>query len=202
MFTINIARQAIATTVLGLVFVSQALSDCQGALRESASAESGSQPAQQSTQPKVLLREGTEVNLKLAQKLTSKTSFVGEPVELVVAEDLKVGDDVVVQRGTRVLGAVVEGKESEKKHRPARELAIRVDYVKATGAKIGLRGGAAAEGKRNKKAMAIGGAVLGVSGILLTSGKRYVLPEGSPLKAYVDKDVEVPVISDGPPVQH
>ena len=38
---------------------------------------------------RAVLKEGTEVHLKLAQTMTSKTSSVGEPVEMVLAEDLK-----------------------------------------------------------------------------------------------------------------
>src|ERR1700741_5159344 len=62
-----------------------------------------------------LLRGGTEVTLKFAQKLSGKSAFIGEPVELVLAQDLKVGDSVIVKQGARVLGTVVAGKESEKK---------------------------------------------------------------------------------------
>src|SRR5215469_6725408 len=56
---------------------------------------------------KAVLKEGTEVHLKLAQTMTSKTSSVGEPVEMVLAEDLTVGQDIVALKGARVLGTVV-----------------------------------------------------------------------------------------------
>ena len=140
---------------------------------------------------KLLLKEGTEVNLKLAQKLTAKSAVVGEPVELVLAQDLKVNGAVVVRQGARVLGTVVAGKESEKKKAEAHSLAIRVDFLKAGDKKIRLRGEKNAEGKRNKDAMVAGTIFLGVSGLLMTSGKHYVIPEGSPVTAYVDEDIEV-----------
>ena len=143
----------------------------------------------------VVLKEGTEINLKFAQKLSAKSAFVGEPVELVLARDLKVGDVKVVKQGARVLGTVVAGKESEKKRNEARQLAMRVDFLKVGDKTIRLRGGKAAEGKRNKNAMIEGTVLLGLSGLLMTSGKHYEIPEGSPLTAYVDEDVEVPVLS-------
>jgi hypothetical protein len=118
---------------------------------------------------KFILKEGTEVSLKLAQRLTSKGAVVGEPVELALADDLTVGDAIVVKKGARVLGTVLEGKESEKKSAEAYQLKIRVDFLKAGDVKIKLRGEEAAAGNRNKKAMAAGAVALGVSGLLLAS---------------------------------
>jgi len=142
----------------------------------------------------IVLREGTEVNLKFAQNLTSKAAVVEQPVELVLAEDLKVIDYVVVKRGARVLGTVTAGKESEKKRQEAKFLAIRVDFLHVGENKIALRGEKAAEGKRNKDAMVAGTILFGLSGLIATSGKHYVIPEGAPLKAYVDQDIELPVL--------
>ena len=150
-------------------------------------------PAPQSGD-KVILKEGTEVSLQLAQKLTSKSAVVGEPVEFTLAEDLKVGDALVVKHGARVLGTVTEGKESEKKKTPAKQLAIRLDYLRAGAAKIPLRGEQNVKGKRNKEAVVAGTIFLGLSGLLLTSGKKYELPEGTPVKAYVAEDTEVMVL--------
>jgi hypothetical protein len=148
---------------------------------------------------KLVLKEGTEVSLKLAQKLTAKSAVVGEPVELVLAQDLKVNDTVVVRQGTRVLGTVVAGKESEKKKTEAKGLAMRVDFLRAGDTKIKLRGEKNAEGKRNKDAMVAGTIFLGVSGLLMTSGKHYVIPEGSAVTAYVDQDVELPAVPQHSP---
>ena len=156
------------------------------------------EPTSPQSEKKVWLKEGTEVNLKLAQKLSGKGAYVGEPVELVLAEDLKVGDAVVVRRGARVLGTVVAGKESEKKRNEAHQLSMRVDYLKADDAKIKLRGQKIAEGKRNKDAMVAGTILLGVSGLLMTSEKHYAIPEGSPVTAYVDEDIELRVLVPQP----
>jgi hypothetical protein len=155
-------------------------------LNQRAAEPTTAQPGQ-----KFLLKEGTEVNLKLAQKLSAKSAFVGEPVELVLAKDLKVGDAVVVEQGARVLGTVVAGKENEKKRNEAHQLTMRVDFLRAGDAKIKLRGEKGAEGKRNKDAMIAGTIFLGLSGLLATSGKHYIIPEGSPVSAFVDEDIEL-----------
>ena len=143
---------------------------------------------------RLLLKEGTEVALKFAQKLSAKGAFVGEPVELVVAQDLKVGDVIVVKQGARVLGTVVAGKESEKKKKEARQLAMRIDFLRAGNTKIKLRGEKYAEGKRDKNAMIEGTVFLGLSGLLMTSGKHYEIAEGSAVTAYLDEDIELPAL--------
>lgn len=147
--------------------------------------------AQRAAHPLVLLKEGSEVRLALAQEVTGRAAYVGEPVELVLAEDLRVGGAVVVRKGARVLGTIIGGKASEKKRGRPKELSLRVDFIEAGNTKIMLRGEKSATGKRNKKAMIAGTAAFGVSGLLLTMGKKYKIPVGTPVMAYVDQDVEL-----------
>ncbi len=172
-------------------------------VREAHAQNQGSdRPASTSALPiahRLVLKEGTEVNLKLAQKLSAKSAVVGEAVELVLAQDLRVNDAVVVRQGARVLGTVVEGKESEKKKSEAHQLAMRVNFLRAGDTKIKLRGEKTAEGKRNKDAMVAGTVFLGVTGLLMTSGKHYEIPEGTPVTAYVDEDIEVPALAPQSP---
>jgi len=144
----------------------------------------------------VVLREGTEVNLRFAQKLTAGAAVVDQPVELILSEDLMVDDFLVVKHGARVLGTVTVGKETEKKRAEAKGLAIRVDFLHAGNSRIRLRGEKTAEGKRNKDAMVAGTIFLGVSGLIATSGKHYIIPEGTLLTAYVDDDIELPVLQN------
>lgn len=149
---------------------------------------------------KVVLREGTPVPLQFAQKLTSKTAVVGQPVELVLADDVKVGEAVVVRKGARVIGTVVGGKQTEKqqKYGHAKELVMRVDFLRAGDTRIPLRGTQAAEGKRDAGKMVAGTIVFGLAGLLMTSGKKFVIPEGTPLTAFVDEDCELPVLGVPP----
>ncbi|HXH49662.1 MAG TPA: hypothetical protein VNM47_09970 [Terriglobia bacterium] len=150
-------------------------------------------PESQSAAPSmVMLKEGTEVKLALAQRVTGKAAVVGEPIELALAEDLRVGNAVVARKGTRVLGTVIEGKKSEKEHRRPKSLRVRVDFIKAGEAKILVRGEQAGVGKRNKTAMAAVTAAFGLTGLLLTMGKKYEIPVGTPVIAYVDEDVSLP----------
>src|SRR5438270_3697190 len=84
----------------------------------------------------VTVKQGTEVRLKLGQRLSVKTSTINEPVELVLDEDLKAGDVVVANKGARVIGRVTEGKKDcvngpcgwRDKRQPGKQLSIRLEY--------------------------------------------------------------------------
>jgi hypothetical protein len=63
------------------------------------------QPTQQQAQAaesaKLILKEGTDVKLKFAQDLGSKTAAEDDPVNLILDEDLKVGDVIVAKAGPK-----------------------------------------------------------------------------------------------------
>jgi hypothetical protein len=145
-----------------------------------------------------VLKEGTEVHLKLAQTMTSKTSTMGEPVEMVLAEDLTVGEDIVVRKGTRVLGTVAAGKRTEKQKSEAHELRVRADHIKVGDSFIKLTGEQAGVGKRDKEKMITYGILFGVSGLLASSNKKFVIAEGTPATAYVQEDIALPVLPASP----
>jgi hypothetical protein len=144
------------------------------------------------------LKEGTEVHLKLAQTLTSRTATVDEPVEFVLAEDLKVDGDIVARKGTRVLGVVAEGKKSEKERTDSSALSVRFDHMKVGSKMVKLRGQAVATGKRDAAKMVTFGILFGLAGVAATSGKKFTIAEGTPATAYVDEDIELPVLPANP----
>jgi hypothetical protein len=173
------------------------------ALGTSSSAEPQEPSVGQDQQPKpeitnaakrALLKEGTEVQLKLAQTMTSKTSSVGEPVEMVLAEDLRVGEDIVALKGARVLGMVVAGKKTEKQKSEAHELRVRADHIKVGDSFIKLTGEQAGVGKRDKDKMVTYSILFGLSGLLATSNKTFVIPEGTRATAYVQEDISLPIL--------
>ncbi len=176
------------------VLISLLLWASSGALRAQETTAPAPQPQEnvQPTASSVVLKEGTEVHLKLAQELTGRAAVVGDPVELILAEDLRADGAVVVRQGSRVLGTVMEGKESEKKRQHAKSLRLRVDFLKAGERQIPLRGEKAGVGKREKGKMVAGTAALGLTGLFLTMGKKYKIPAGTPVTAYVAEDVELP----------
>ena len=150
-----------------------------------------------------MLKEGTEVKLKFAQKLSSRSAVIGDPVELVLDEDLKVGDAVVARKGARARGTVLLGKESEKKRSGGLQLAISLEYLKAGDTRVKLRGERGAKGQVNKGATVALTLAFGLTGLLIgLSTKHFVIQEGTPVTCYVAEDVELkaaPEASPSPP---
>jgi hypothetical protein len=61
---------------------------------------------------KLVLKEGADVNLKFAQDLSSKTASDDDPVTLLLDQDLKVGDVVVVKAGAKAVGTITHAKKA------------------------------------------------------------------------------------------
>lgn len=154
-------------------------------------------PAAEERPKTVVLAEGTEVSLKLAQRLTARNAVVGEPVELMLADDLRVGKAVVARAGARVLGSVVEGKLTEKRG-TAKVLKIRLDFLKVGEARVKLRGEKTAESKGGdytKGERVAATIIFGLTGLLASSSKHFVIPAGTPVAAFVDEEAELPVLA-------
>ena len=146
------------------------------------------------SQSKILLKQGTEVPLKFAQNLSSSGAQPGGPVELVLAEDLKVGDSVVVKKGARVLGRVARKRNPGELGRGG-ELYLQVELLKAGSTKIRLRGESGGKAARNVCwGCGIAGGVIGI--LAGSTGKAYVIKEGTPITAYVAEDIELPAIAE------
>lgn len=145
---------------------------------------------------KVTLKEGTEVNLKLAQALSSKTAAVGDSVEMLLDQDLIVDKTLVAKKGSRALATVSNAKKAGMAGKGG-ELNLRLEYVKAGDTKVRLRGTQAKNG--DNKTGATVGLVLafGVLGFM-KHGKQAEVKEGTPVKAFVDEDVQVASLGPAP----
>ncbi len=132
--------------------------------------------AQESTAPRkmVLLPEGSEVSLKMAQDISSRAAKPGEPIELTLMEDLKVGDVVVAMAGARALGEVVQAKKPDY-WGEAGEVSIRVHFLRVGNQKVEVRGAAGSAGVR----------------YIMIRGSQGIIKTGTPVKAFVAADVEV-----------
>ncbi len=136
------------------------------------------------------LKEGDDVKLKFAQELSSKTASEGDTVNFVVAEDVKVGDVVVIKAGTKAVGTVTNAKKAGMMGKGG-ELNVRLDHLKAGDVKVRLRGSKGKEGE-SKAGQSIALTVLFGPIGLIKHGKDIVVSEGTPLAAYVDDDVMLP----------
>lgn len=123
---------------------------------------------------KVVLTEGTELTLRMAQDISSRAARPGEPIELTLAEDLKVGDAIVAKAGARALGEVVQGKRPDF-WGEAGEVSLRVHFLRVGDQKVEIRGALGSAGTR----------------YVVIRGSQAVIKAGTPVKAFVAADVEV-----------
>jgi hypothetical protein len=139
-----------------------------------------------------LLRESTLISLKFANDLTSKTANVGDPVEMVLDEDLKVGDTVVVQKGAHALATVSDAKKAGMLGKGG-ELSVQLQYLVAGDNHVRVRGTKGREGENKTGATVALTVLFGPIG-LIKHGKNVDIPPGTPLQAYVDQDTWLPPV--------
>lgn len=139
---------------------------------------------------KYKLPEGTEVNLKFAESISSKTAAEDDSVDLVLDEDLKVGDVVVARKGAKAVGKITHSKKAGMMGR-AGELNMRLEYLKVGDVRVRLRGKKGKEGEGKEGTTIVLTVLLGPIG-LIKKGKNVEVKEGTTLKAFVDEDVELP----------
>ena len=150
-------------------------------------------PAPADAGGKFLLKEGTELPLKFANDLSSKTANEGDPVELILDGDLKVGDVVVAKSGSRAVAVVSNAKKAGMMGKPG-ELNIQLQHLTIGGNRVRVRGTKGREGD-SKTGTAVALTVLFGPIGLIKHGKNVEVKAGTPLTAYVDQDVNLPPAS-------
>jgi len=136
-----------------------------------------------------MLKEGTEVKLNFAEDISSRTAALDDPVALILAEDLTVGDVTIAQAGAKAYASVSNVKKAGMMGKPG-ELNIRLEWLKVEGTKIKLRGSKGREGD-SKTGTAIALTVLFGPVGLIKHGKNIEVKQGTPLTAYVADDVAI-----------
>jgi hypothetical protein len=160
------------------------------AVASASTATPGPSVAADAPSGKLVLAEGTDVPLTFDQDLSSKTAAEGDPVVLILAEDLKIGNVVVAKAGARAVGEVTNAKKSGMMGK-AGELNIRVDYLKIGETKVHLRGTKGKEGESGTTSAIVLTVLFGPIG-LIKHGKNIEIKKGTALKVYVSDDISLP----------
>jgi len=179
-------RQWSAVLLVLLLSFSQSVVLGQDVPAASPTASAAAAPA---APAKLILKEGTDVKLKFSDDLSSKTANEGDPINLVLDEDLKVGDVVVVKAGAKATGTVTNAKKAGMMGK-AGELNMRLEHLKAGDQRVRLRGSKGKEGE-GKVGTAVALTVLFGPIGLIKHGKNVDVKAGTPLAAYVDEDVSL-----------
>lgn len=137
-----------------------------------------------------ILKEGTDVKLKFSEDLSSKSASQDDPVTLILDEDIRVGDTVLVKAGAKAYATVSNAKKAGFMGKGG-EPNIRLDYLKIDSQKVKLRGSKARTGE-DKTGTAIALTVLLGPVGLIKHGKDIEIKAGTPLVAYVADDIILP----------
>jgi len=139
---------------------------------------------------KLVLKEGSDVQLKFAQDVTSKTATEGDTVNLVLDQDLKLGDVVVAKAGAKAVGTISHSKKAGMMGR-AGELNMRLEYLLLEDGRLKLRGSKGREGEGKEGAAVALTVLFGPIG-LIKHGKNVEIKQGTPLTVYTDENYTVP----------
>lgn len=137
----------------------------------------------------VTIPEGTEVRLRLLDKLVSGTAVEGERFNLELDEALSVNGEVVVPAGAKAVGTIVTSKKKGFIGKGG-ELNILIDYLLVNDQRVRLRAAKSSEGKDKVGATVALTVLFGPLG-LLKRGHNIELNPGHIIPAYVDQSTQV-----------
>lgn len=146
----------------------------------------------QAKDPKVILKAGTVVALRLTETVDSETKSIGDTVMFEVTRRVEVNGYTAIDAGARAMGEVVKSTSATYFGKPG-EIAITIHRTEAVdGTLVPLRATLSRTGKDNY-VLSIGVGVL-LCGIgFLLKGEEGVISVGAETKAYVDYNTEVVV---------
>ncbi|MCU0549580.1 MAG: hypothetical protein MUC48_09560 [Leptolyngbya sp. Prado105] len=130
------------------------------------------------------LEDGTSIKLKFKQTISSKTAKEGDPVEFEVAEDVSVGNTLVIAKGASARGKVTKVRAAGMLGRKGKlEIEIK-EVTLLTGERITLRGNQTGGGGHAGGIIAIAAVINPLA--LLFKGKHAVYEAGTEVAAFVD----------------
>jgi len=135
-----------------------------------------------------ILRAGTRLHLITAASATSEKAQIGDTMLLSLNQDVRIGDKVVIPRGTLVHATITQSDHPGALGVPG-NLAFEVDFMNAGTKKIGLNGGESIEGQPHVgRAAGISMIpVIGFSGLAVHGDQAEIKP-GMAVKATVKQD--------------
>jgi len=144
-----------------------------------------------------VLPDGTPIRLRLNRTLSSAEAKPGETVDFEVLDEVRVGDVLVIKKGSPAIATVTEAVEKRRMGR-AGKLNVNIDYVRlANGERAALRAIRETNGGSNVGKMT--GAIVATSIVffpaapffLFAKGKDVVIPKGTEITAFTNGDMTV-----------
>lgn len=152
-------------------------------------------PAQERILPAVLapftLSADTPVKLRLMETITSASAKLNDTVPFEVVEDVKIGDVIVINRGSHASGTVIEA-HSKRSFGRSGKLNVNIDKVQmVSGESVALRSTKGGSGGNHVAAMTT--AVVATSIIFFPAaplfffikGKNITIPKGTEIISFI-----------------
>ncbi len=134
--------------------------------------------------------EGTELQIRIDEKLSSASAQEDDKFSISLAEDATI-DGVTIPKGFRGRGTVQSAKK-RKMMGQAGQLNIALDYIKIGDVKVHVRANKGKEGEGHMGATVALTILFGPLG-LLKHGDDVVVNEGTIITGYVADDAEIPL---------
>lgn len=166
--------------------------------------------ARAQTAPAAALRlaDGTEIQLRMIETVSSANARVGQKVHFQVMSDVRVNGVAVIPRGSSALATITAAQRKRRMGR-AGNLALDLESVRlADGETAPLRSTQMAEGEGNGEGVAAGAVVTGLlfwpaaPAFLLMHGHDTTMPEGTRITAYIAGDVDLDPAKFPPPIDY
>lgn len=144
-----------------------------------------------------VLPDGTPVQLKLSQTISSANEQMGDLVGFTVVDDVKLGDKIVIPHDSQASAHVIEVQPKRWAGRGGK-LSVMVDYVRLPdGEKLPLT--ATQRGQAGGHSTAMTGAMAATAVVffpaaplfLMMHGKEMVIPQGTVVDSFTAKAVPV-----------
>ncbi len=151
--------------------------------------------------PKMIIPDGTPIDMRLAESVSSTRARVGDVLNFIVVKDVNVGGFTVVQAGTIAHGSIA-GVKRRRILGVGDRISLRLDSViLVTGERVGLRASKEVKGGSRTKLM-IGAIILSslvfipaAPVFLLTPGRKSTALKSTELIARTDGDTSVKAAS-------
>ena len=135
----------------------------------------------------LMLATGTPITLAVSQEVNSSTHRAGDTFPLTVLNDVRIGDTIVIPRGTPAQ-ALITWRTGKGAFGKSGKLEFSLTHIDLNGQRIPVTGSFRQEGEGNTIATGVGIIAVGVFAGFIT-GKRARLPVGRELMAQLAQPV-------------
>ncbi len=158
----------------------------------------------QTPPPQNILPQGTPVRMRINRTVSSADASLGDNVDFETLDDLKLGDQMVVPKGSTAIGTITEAVPKRRMARGGK-LGMNIDYVRLpSNERLPLRGVQNGSGGGHTGAMT-GGIVAtaivfwpAAPFFLFMHGKDITIPKGHEVTVYTNSDYDLSKLNAPP----